>query len=205
MRQTRMRTVRRESLAGLLCQAETTRCGRAAMPPVSDTPRILHLSPALRRRCIDHVMTQFDVSKRLAWVVLDCVGYGGNYGLQPRTEGDRMTESTLPLTVNTKRSTCGPTPVFPCLGSRSGAISAYRRHAALFVASRANARPSRTQSTDANPGGGVTRAEIHWAAARKLFRQIELPPDTLALPALPELAASSPIGGPWPNSCRATC
>ena len=40
---------------------------------------------------------------------------------------------------------------------------------------RADTRPGLAQPADANPGGGVTKAEIHSAAARKLFRQTEPP------------------------------
>ena len=50
-----------------------------------------------------------------------------------------------------------------------------QRHEAAFVARRADARPGLLQPADANPGGGVTRAESHSAAARKLLRQAEPP------------------------------
>ena len=50
-----------------------------------------------------------------------------------------------------------------------------QRQEAAFVARRADARPGLLQPPDANPGGGVTRAEIHSATAQKLFRQTEPP------------------------------
>ena len=50
-----------------------------------------------------------------------------------------------------------------------------QRHKAPFLARRADARPGLSQPAIVDPGGGVTRAESHSAAARMLLRQAEPP------------------------------
>ena len=51
----------------------------------------------------------------------------------------------------------------------------HERHEAAFVAGRADAQPSLLRPAHANPGSGLTKAEIHSAKARKLFRHTEPP------------------------------
>jgi hypothetical protein len=72
-----------EGFDSALVRCSTFKIGR-------DAPRIPHLSPARRRRCIEHVMTKLDVSERLACRVL-----GQHRSTQRKTPKGRADDATL--------------------------------------------------------------------------------------------------------------
>ena len=93
---------------------------------------------------------------------------------------DNVFVERLRRTINTKKSICAPTHRSPRPAHPSGSISAFTTAAARIHRLAGGTRSDLSQCADANPGGGIKRAEIHLRKHRILFKQ----PSHLSTPSL---------------------